>query len=67
MTSEAARTVSHADARAALTRVGTDSKRIDEILAGYSDPFDLNEAEPSLMAKYGISRGALEQRMGGSP
>jgi hypothetical protein len=67
MTSEAPRTISHAEARATLARVGTDSKRIDEILAGYPDPFDLTEAEPSLMEKYGISRGALEQRMGGSP
>lgn len=53
--------------RVNLARVGTDPKLIEEILAGYPDPIDLTEAEPALFRKYGLTLGALEDRMGGSP
>jgi hypothetical protein len=65
--SEQRRVVSHADARAVLTRVGADPARIDEILSDYPDPIDLAVAEPALCAKFGITEGALTDRMGGSP
>jgi hypothetical protein len=67
VTVEQSRTKSHADVRASLARVGTSSKRIDEILADYPDPIDLTAAEPSLMSKFGISLGHMEEQMGGSP
>ncbi len=67
MSSESLRTVSLADARAALARIGFEPERIDEILADYPDPIDLTVAEPALFEKYGISQGALMDRMGGSP
>jgi hypothetical protein len=60
-------TISHAHARAVLSRTGTDPARIDEILADYPDPIDLTAAEPALFAKFGITREALMNRMGGSP
>lgn len=58
---------SHSDVRAILTRVGVDRAQIDEILASYPDPIDLNAAGPELAEKYGISHEALTERMGGSP
>jgi hypothetical protein len=64
---EPPRTISHAHARAVLARTGTASARIDEILADYPDPIDLTAAEPALFAKFGISKDALMDRMGGSP
>jgi hypothetical protein len=67
MSAQAARIVSRADARATLTRIGIDPKRIDEILADYPDPIDLTAAGPTLFAQYGISEGILMERLGSSP
>jgi SOS response regulatory protein OraA/RecX len=67
MTTVPARYRSHSDLRAALSRVGVPTERIDEILAAYPDPVDMNEAEASLFEKYGITQETLSDRMGGSP
>jgi hypothetical protein len=67
MTSTSPQAVSHADARTALTRIGLDSERVDQILADYPDPIDLAIAEPSLFEKYGITEGALMEELGSSP
>ncbi len=67
MASQPPRTVSRADAKVALSRIGIEPSRVDQILADYPDPIDLTEAEPTLFQKYGITQGTLMEELGSSP
>ena len=58
--------VNKTDSVKVLRRAGVSQAKIDELLAQLPDPFDLDRNE-QLLARYGVTRGDLEDRMGGSP
>lgn len=58
--------ISHAEAEKILRRAGYPPARIEEALRHLPDPIDL-ERDANELAKYGVSRGRLIERMGGSP
>ncbi|HLI02336.1 MAG TPA: hypothetical protein VKV06_16230 [Acidimicrobiales bacterium] len=62
----AAGRISKDEARKVLRRVGVPDDRIEEILDQLPDPVDLDKQAP-LLARYGIDRSRLNDRMGGSP
>jgi hypothetical protein len=59
-------TISKAEASKVLRRVGISEGRIAEIFSELKDPIDLNR-DVAVLEKYGITRDALEDLMGGSP
>jgi hypothetical protein len=59
-------TISKAEASKVLRRVGISEDRIAEIFSELKDPIDLNR-DVAVLEKYGITRDALEDLMGGSP
>ena len=59
-------TVSHEEATRVLRRVGFAPELISKILAQLEDPIDLVRDE-HILDRYGISRAALEDQLGGSP
>lgn len=59
-------TVSHAEARRLLERVGTPPEVVAEILAQLPDPIHLDSARP-VLGRYGLSKESLTDRLGGSP
>lgn len=58
--------VSHADAKQILRRAGYSPEQIEDVLRHLPDPIDL-ERDAEALFKLGVSRGALIDRMGGSP
>jgi DNA-directed RNA polymerase subunit H (RpoH/RPB5) len=65
-TNQAQRTVSKDEAAKVLRRAGITPNQISEILAQLPDPFDLDR-DSATLERYGVTRGRLVERMGGSP
>lgn len=57
---------SHEEAVRVLRRAGYSNDFIREVLRELPDPFDLDR-EGEILARYGLSRELLSDRMGGSP
>ena len=60
------RTLDKADALAVLRRTGTSEETIEALDAALGDPVDLDR-DAELLARHGITREHLVERMGGSP
>ena len=60
------RTITKAEALNVLRRVGIPAETIASILIELSDPIDLDR-DQAVLARYGITREYLVDRMGGSP
>jgi hypothetical protein len=58
--------VSHAQATRVLRRAGYSTDQIEEVLAEFPDPIDLEHAREKLL-QHGISLGNLMDRRGASP
>ena len=58
--------VSHAEAAKVLRKAGYSQERIEELLRDLPDPIDTQRYGDEI-AKRGISRSRLVDRMGGSP
>jgi hypothetical protein len=57
---------SHEEAARILRRAGYSDEFIQELLSQLPDPIDLQRDE-QILARYGVSRERLMDRMGGSP
>jgi len=57
---------SKADVLAIMTRIGIDEELIAEAARILPDPVDLDR-DQRVLARFGLSRGGLVDRMGGSP
>jgi hypothetical protein len=57
---------SHEEAARILRRAGYSDEFIEELLSQLPDPIDLQRDE-QILARYGVSRERLMDRMGGSP
>jgi len=62
-----ARTMSKAEAAELLRRTGYSSRDIDDVLAGLSDPIDVDHMGPALVERYGLTSEQLMDRLGGGP
>ena len=62
-----ARTMSKAEAAELLRRTGYSSRDIDDVLAGLSDPVDVDHMDPALVERYGLTSEQLMDRLGGGP
>jgi hypothetical protein len=58
--------IAHAEAERILRRAGYSQEGIEEVLRHLPDPID-TERDANALAEYGVSRGSLIDRMGGSP
>jgi hypothetical protein len=58
--------LSHAEAAQILRRAGYSQERINEMLRQLPDPID-TERDGDALLRFGVSRGILMDRMGGSP
>jgi hypothetical protein len=61
------RTMTKAEAAAVLRRCGFPSGLIEDLLAGSPDPIDLDQIDPKLVARYGLTPEQLMDRLGASP
>jgi hypothetical protein len=59
-------TISKAEAARVLNRVGYSKEKIVDIMSELKDPIDIDR-DAAVLEKYGITRDALEDLMGGSP
>lgn len=57
---------SHEEAAGVFRRAGYSEEFISEVLGQLSDPFDL-QRDQQILARYGLNRELLMDRMGGSP
>ena len=62
-----ARTMSKAEAAELLRRTGYSSRDIDDVLAGLSDPIEVDHMDPALVERYGLTSEQLMDRLGGGP
>jgi CBS-domain-containing membrane protein len=59
-------TLSKAEATKVLRRVGLSDEKIAEVLGELQDPIDIDR-DVAVLERYGITRDALVDLMGGSP
>jgi len=62
-----ARTMTKAEAAELLRRTGYSSRDIHDVLAGLSDPIDIDQMDPALVERYGLTSEQLMDRLGGGP
>jgi len=63
---EQERLISHVEAEQMMRRAGYPQAQIENALRQLPDPIDA-ERDSDVLVKYGMSPGALMDRMGGSP
>ena len=66
MTSSSNQLRTHESAAGVLRRAGHSDEFLDEVLSHLPDPIDL-QRDQEILARYGLSRERLMERMGGSP